>query len=73
MTLAQRTIANTPANEARLRGLGLDEIHGCVPCKSRALPSLIEAILMRHGDRVQSMNVSRVEPGIYAVNYTVRR
>ena len=73
MTLAQRTIANTPANEARLRGLGLDEIHGCVPCKAAALPSLIEAILMRHGDRVQSMNVSRVEPGIYAVHYTVRR
>lgn len=73
MTLAQRTIVNTPANEGRLRGLGLDEIHGCVPCKAAALPSLIEAILMRHGDRVQSMNVSRVEPGIYAVNYTVRR
>ena len=73
MTLAQRTVANTHANEARLRGLGLDEIHGCVPCKAAALPSLIEAILMRHGNKVQTMQVSTVEPGIYAVNYTVRR
>ena len=73
MTLAQRTVANTHANEARLRGLGLDEIHGCVPCKAAALPSLIEAILMRHGNKVQTMQVSTGEPGIYAVNYTVRR
>lgn len=72
MTLAQRTIANTPPNEARLRGLGLDEIHGCVPCKAAALPSLIEAIVVRHGERLRSVNISTVEPGIYAVSYTVR-
>ncbi len=72
MTLAQRTAANTPPNEARLRGLGLDEIHGCVPCKASALPSLIEAILMRHGTRIQAIHVSTLEPGVYAVNYKVR-
>ncbi len=72
MTLAQRTAANTPPNEARLRGLGLDEIHGCVPCKAAALPSLIEALLMRHGARIQTINVSTPEPGVYAVTYTVR-
>ena len=73
MSLIGRTAANTPPNEGRLRGMGLDEIRGCVPCKSQALPSLVEAILTRHGTDVQSMNVSKIEPNVYAVSYTVRR
>jgi len=73
MSLLSRTTANTPNNEARLRGMCADEIRGCVPCKPQALPSLIEAILARHGNNVQSMNVSKIEPNAFAVSYTVRR
>lgn len=63
----------TPADmNSKLRGMGLTEIRGCVPCKAHALPSLVEAILMRHGARIQTINVSTPEPGVYAVTYTVR-
>lgn len=64
----------TPADmSSKLRGMGLTEIRGCVPCKAHALPSLVEAILTRHGDHVRSMNVSSLEPGVYAVSYCVVR